>query len=328
MSLAVTFGYKVIMRIKEIIHMSHVDNSPDSTNAIAVTPITPIHNAPAAILSHTGADSNEHRHSMETSIEDPTDTANEYLVSAIVARWQRQHVNTQEATPTTMKDAFAMYGGINAELLTVDLMEGHDFEYWCANALQDMGFSEVQVTPGSGDLGVDIVAVKDNLKYAIQCKRYSADLGNAPIQEVYTGKTVYRCHIAAVITNRYFTPGAQELAAASGVLLWDRDWISNYIASKQNSDGAVFINHAISNTIPTNVEPEYDELLPEAVDVILETGQASVSMLQRRLKLGYARCARIVDEMEELGIVGPFHGSNPRTILINKAEWQLIRKQL
>ena len=64
-----------------------------------------------------------------------------------------------------------------------------------------------------------------------------------------------------------------------------------------------------------------DELLPAAVEVILETGQASVSMLQRRLKLGYARAARIVDEMEERGIVGPFQGSKPRTILITKEQW-------
>ena len=65
-----------------------------------------------------------------------------------------------------------------------------------------------------------------------------------------------------------------------------------------------------------------DEMLPAAVDVILETGQASVSMLQRRLKLGYARAARIVDEMEEQGIVGPFKGSKPREILITKEAWQ------
>lgn len=63
-------------------------------------------------------------------------------------------------------------------------------------------------------------------------------------------------------------------------------------------------------------------MLPAAVEVILETGQASVSMLQRRLKLGYARAARIVDEMEEKGIVGPFQGSKPRTILITKEQWQ------
>ena len=69
-------------------------------------------------------------------------------------------------------------------------------------------------------------------------------------------------------------------------------------------------------------ELDGDEMLPAAVDVILETGQASVSMLQRRLKLGYARAARIVDEMEEKGIVGPFQGSKPRSILITKEQWE------
>ena len=68
-----------------------------------------------------------------------------------------------------------------------------------------------------------------------------------------------------------------------------------------------------------------DEMLPAAVDVILETGQASVSMLQRRLKLGYARAARIMDEMEERGIVGPFEGSKPRQLLITRDQWQAIK---
>ena len=72
-------------------------------------------------------------------------------------------------------------------------------------------------------------------------------------------------------------------------------------------------------------ELEGDDMLPAAVDVILETNQASVSMLQRRLKLGYARAARIVDEMEEKGIVGPFQGSKPREILITKEQWASMR---
>ena len=72
-------------------------------------------------------------------------------------------------------------------------------------------------------------------------------------------------------------------------------------------------------------ELEGDEMLPAAVDVILETNQASVSMLQRRLKLGYARAARIVDEMEEKGIVGPFQGSKPREILVTKEQWAAMR---
>ena len=72
-------------------------------------------------------------------------------------------------------------------------------------------------------------------------------------------------------------------------------------------------------------ELDGDEMLPAAVDVILETGQASVSMLQRRLKLGYARAARIVDEMEEKGIVGPFQGSKPRSILVTKEQWEAMK---
>ena len=82
---------------------------------------------------------------------------------------------------------------------------------------------------------------------------------------------------------------------------------------------------AASDPEPNEAELDGDEMLPAAVDVILETGQASVSMLQRRLKLGYARAARIVDEMEEKGIVGPFQGSKPRTILVTKEQWEAMK---
>ena len=89
---------------------------------------------------------------------------------------------------------------------------------------------------------------------------------------------------------------------------------------------------AIKDEKAAGAEPEAnadeldgDEMLPAAVDVILETGQASVSMLQRRLKLGYARAARIVDEMEQKGIVGPFQGSKPRAILVTKDQWETMK---
>ena len=64
-----------------------------------------------------------------------------------------------------------------------------------------------------------------------------------------------------------------------------------------------------------------DELLPQAIEVVLEANQASTSLLQRRLKLGYARAARIVDQMEARGIVGPSEGSKPRQILITKEQY-------
>ena len=67
---------------------------------------------------------------------------------------------------------------------------------------------------------------------------------------------------------------------------------------------------------------DYDEILPEAVDVALDAGQVSVSMLQRRLKLGYSRAARVVDQMEELGVIGPYEGAKPRPVLISRAQWQ------
>jgi S-DNA-T family DNA segregation ATPase FtsK/SpoIIIE len=70
---------------------------------------------------------------------------------------------------------------------------------------------------------------------------------------------------------------------------------------------------------------EYDELIDAAAEVVVETGQASVSMLQRRLKLGYARAARLVDQLEEKGIVGPFEGSKPRQLLITKEQWQELK---
>ena len=75
-------------------------------------------------------------------------------------------------------------------------------------------------------------------------------------------------------------------------------------------------------------EMEGDEMLPQAAEVVFDTKQASVSMLQRRLKLGYARAARIMDEMEEKGIVGPNQGSKPREILLTREQWDELKKKL
>lgn len=119
-----------------------------------------------------------------------------------------------------------------ANLTEVDDMSGLDFEAWCANLLSKNGFSNVYVTPRSGDQGVDIIAWKKHEKYAIQCKRYSKAVGNKPIQEVYTGKTIYGCSRAIVITNNYFTPGAVKAAKATNVELWDRNTLANLIPKK------------------------------------------------------------------------------------------------
>lgn len=114
----------------------------------------------------------------------------------------------------------------------IDNMEGIAFEKVCADILSYNGFKNVEVTQGSGDQGIDVLAEKDGIKYAIQCKRYSNKLGNTPIQEVHAGRKYYKCQIGVVMTNNYFTKGAVELAEETGTLLWDRDKLIEMMENK------------------------------------------------------------------------------------------------
>lgn len=149
----------------------------------------------------------------------------------------------------------------------VDLMSGSEFEQFCADVLRKNGFHDVQVMGGSGDQGVDIVATKKKLRYAIQCKCYSSNLGNTPVQEVFAGRVHYGCDVAAVMTNSYFTAGAVELARSTGVFLWDRDWVYNHLSarSKQKTQTFVPIDAEIATT-ETFSSPE-PEPVPEMESV-------------------------------------------------------------
>jgi len=73
------------------------------------------------------------------------------------------------------------------------------------------------------------------------------------------------------------------------------------------------------------VDADFDELMPKAAEVIFESGQASTSMLQRRLRLGYARAARIIDQLETVGLLGPFEGSKARQVLLTREQWNSTR---
>lgn len=75
-------------------------------------------------------------------------------------------------------------------------------------------------------------------------------------------------------------------------------------------------------------DSERDELYEEAVEVVMQTGQASVSILQRRLKIGYSRAGRLLDSLEESGIVGPHAGSKARDILIDRDEWMVAKMEI
>ncbi|MCR4616403.1 MAG: DNA translocase FtsK [Clostridiales bacterium] len=80
-------------------------------------------------------------------------------------------------------------------------------------------------------------------------------------------------------------------------------------------------NSSVSSTAAVEADGDSDEMLPKAIEVVVEAQMASTTLLQRKLKLGYARAARLVDELEERKIVGPFEGSKPRKVLITKQQW-------
>lgn len=105
----------------------------------------------------------------------------------------------------------------------IDNMTGVEFEKLTAKLLKQLGYSNVTVTKSSGDQGIDVLANKDGVKYAIQCKNYSRKLDNTPVQEAFAGKTFYHCDVGVVITNNFFTDGAKQLANSTGVILWDRN---------------------------------------------------------------------------------------------------------
>lgn len=107
----------------------------------------------------------------------------------------------------------------------MDELEGVDFEYFCADLLKEHGFIDVKVTKSSGDYGIDILAEKDGISYAIQCKRYSAPVGVKAVQEAYAGRDYYDCMVGAVLTNQYFTEPAVAAAKKLKILLWDRGYL-------------------------------------------------------------------------------------------------------
>ncbi len=116
---------------------------------------------------------------------------------------------------------------INKAMVTddYDTMSGEEFEEFCADVLRGNGYTGVEVTKASGDHGVDILANKEGLKYAIQCKRYSKPVGNKAVQEVYSGKDIYKADVAVVMSNMEFTTQAIEDAKRLNVELWNRDKI-------------------------------------------------------------------------------------------------------
>ncbi len=104
----------------------------------------------------------------------------------------------------------------------IDILSGLEFETYMSKLLSKLGYKNVKLTPASNDYGIDLIAEKDDVKFAIQCKHYAGKVSNSSIQEANSGKQYYNCHIGVVVTNSYFTPNATFLAKNNGIILWDR----------------------------------------------------------------------------------------------------------
>jgi S-DNA-T family DNA segregation ATPase FtsK/SpoIIIE len=124
----------------------------------------------------------------------------------------------------------------------------------------------------------------------------------------------------------FLKPQESKLIRAQGTLVTDKE-IDRFVEFIKAQAEPVYDDEIVKEQQKTTLaNGEKDELYDDAVRTIMESGQASVSILQRRMRLGYTRAARIIDMMEQEGMVGPFEGSKPRKILVDRQEW--LKKDL
>lgn len=120
----------------------------------------------------------------------------------------------------------------------------------------------------------------------------------------------------------FLKPGESRLTRAQGSLVSDKaiEQVVKFIKSQMPSP--IYDQRILAEQQrATSISSQRDEFYDQCVRLVMETGQASVSILQRRMRLGYTRAARIIDTMEQEGLIGPFEGSKPRRILVDREEW-------
>ena len=103
----------------------------------------------------------------------------------------------------------------------VDAMTGVEFERYVAAVLRGQGF-DVEITRATGDFGVDLIATRDGVRTAVQCKRQSRVVNGAAIQQVVAGAAVHDCAATMVVSNHRYTKAAEQLAGVHGCMLVDR----------------------------------------------------------------------------------------------------------
>lgn len=129
----------------------------------------------------------------------------------------------------------------------------------------------------------------------------------------------------------YYPVGEPKPIRLQGTLVFDKeveaivDFVKGQAQVSYNED---IIEKLESESGRSEADPgDNDVLLPQVIDMIVETGQASISVIQRRFKVGYARAARLIDQAEARGIIGGFEGSKPRRVLVSKQQWEEMKAE-
>ena len=144
-----------------------------------------------------------------------------YIDSANIKNTMIHEIEFREAIEENIEEQ-------ESSLTDISSMSGVEFEQYCRKLLLANGFSNVQITKSSHDYGGDILAEKDQIKYVVQCKRYSSSIGIDAVQQAIGSRSMYGCHVAAVMTNSEFTDSARRLAFRNNIILWDGMTIKNY----------------------------------------------------------------------------------------------------
>lgn len=140
-----------------------------------------------------------------------------YFYNALNEKEKRQQLDLFKQQLNKSQETISKHVTID----DIDLMSGLEFEQFISDYFHQKGY-HTEITKGSGDQGIDVIAEKGSIRIGIQVKCYSGNVGNAAVQEAVAGKAFYKLDKVMVITNSHFTSSAVELAQVNNVILWDR----------------------------------------------------------------------------------------------------------
>lgn len=148
-----------------------------------------------------------------------------------------QYVNYDYNSHRIIDAATGDTGVDEDERIDIDEMDGATFEHFCADLLRVNGWTDVRITPASGDHGIDITAEKDDIKWGFQCKRWNGTKVDAvAIGQTYKGKALYECDMVAVITTSTLTAQAEGEAKQLGIKVWGRGKIRQLMSKLENAE--------------------------------------------------------------------------------------------